>query len=255
MAIFEDLKAIFEIKKIKSGKVGKLSISQIVNLIINLQDAQKNLDREKYNDLQTLFYKFRKCNTKYPMNAEEYVSCCKKIICMFEKIAPYEKYSGGNEIETSFIMQDFRDSKSIKDSIQNFLEVLVDEHENQSDSEEYIQYIVKNAKELSEINISYKNAKLFQGVLIANQLYGTDIALMYFNWLLQYWVKNNTKTLDETENIIDTISFLCGVLAANKLVTIEESDDIRNKYCDAIIKIQLNMLRSESYKETDEKTQ
>lgn len=41
-----------------------------------------------------------------------YFVCFKiKIIKKFDAIAPYEKYSGGNEIEFSFMMDDIRNNR------------------------------------------------------------------------------------------------------------------------------------------------
>ena len=235
MFFFDDLKAISEVKKIKSGGVGNLSISQVANLIISLQDAQKNLNKDQYNEIQHIFQKMRECKTKYPMNSESYVLCCKKIILTFDKVAPYEKYCGGNEIEFSFLMQDIRKSgdekNTIKDSIQDFLYDLVNEYGVQVDAEKYIQYIIENAHNLVGMELPYNKAKMFEGILIAKSLYGSDMALLYFDWLVEHWIKYDATTLGTIDEIRNIVSFLCGVLVANKLVDKETSDAIRNKYC------------------------
>lgn len=249
MSFFDDLNAVSEVKKIKAGGVGKLSISQVANLIVNLPDAKRNLDQRQYKEIQDAFNKFRKCKTKYPMDAQEYVSCCKKIILMLDEIAPYEKYCGGNEIEFSFMMQDFRASeenkKDIKGHIQEFLETIVDKYGSQTDAENYIQYIIDGANDRAAIELTYDKAKMFQGILIVNQLHGADIALLYFEWLVQYWIMHDTSSLEKIENLRDVVSFLSGVLVANKLVDSKGCDVIRNKYCDILNQLENKRLSAE----------
>lgn len=108
MGILSGIQAISGVQKIKNGGMAKLSISQVTSLIINLPDAQKNLSKEEYNRVYSLFSQMEKCTTKMLMNMDLYLDTVVKIIKKFDKIAPYEKYSGGNEIEFSFLMADIR---------------------------------------------------------------------------------------------------------------------------------------------------
>ncbi|MCI6956703.1 MAG: hypothetical protein SPI15_08945 [Candidatus Faecousia sp.] len=108
MGIISGIQAISGVQKIKNGGMAKLSISQVTSLIINLPDAQKNLSKEEYNRVYSLFSQMEKCTTKMLMNMDLYFDTVVKIIKKFDKIAPYEKYSGGNEIEFSFLMADIR---------------------------------------------------------------------------------------------------------------------------------------------------
>lgn len=109
MGIISAIQAIFAIQKIRNGGVASLSIAQVANNIISLSDAQKNLPKEKDDQVRTLFYEMQKCTTKMPMDMETYMDVALRIIKNFDKIAPYEKYSGGNEIEYSFFMDDVRE--------------------------------------------------------------------------------------------------------------------------------------------------
>lgn len=52
--------------------MAKLSISQVTSLIINLPDAQKNLSKEEYNRVYSLFSQMEKCTTKMLMNMDLY---------------------------------------------------------------------------------------------------------------------------------------------------------------------------------------
>lgn len=109
MGIFADMKAIADVQKIKRGNgTANLSIAQITGLLINLPDAEKNLPKKEFNQVYDLFKKMRKCKTKMSMDSHGYLDTAIKIIKEFDKIAPYELYSGGNQIEFSFMMSDIR---------------------------------------------------------------------------------------------------------------------------------------------------
>lgn len=106
MGIISDFKAVRGVQKIKNGKIAKLSISQIVNLIINLPDAKRKLSQEEYEQVYWTYKGMRECKVKLPMNMEVYCDLAIKIIKDFDLIAPYEKYSGGAEFEYSLLMED-----------------------------------------------------------------------------------------------------------------------------------------------------
>lgn len=108
MGLFSDLKAMNDLQQIKHGGVGKLSLSQITCFIVNMPDAKKNLSAKEYDSIYGLYKKLRKCTTKMAMDMKGYTDTAVEIIKMFDKIAPYEKYSGANEIEISFMMNEIR---------------------------------------------------------------------------------------------------------------------------------------------------
>ena len=100
------VKAISGVQKIMRGGKAKLSISQITMLIVNLQDAQKNLSKEQFQSVYSMYLAFTKCNTKMLIGLSEYYETACQIISVFNKLAPYELYSGGNKIETKFLLQE-----------------------------------------------------------------------------------------------------------------------------------------------------
>lgn len=106
--VFSDAKAIANIQRIKNGGIANLSISQITTLVINLPDAKKNLTAKEFDQVYALYKEMRKCKTQNPVDMNGYCATAIKIIKEFDKIAPYEKYSGGNETEFSFMMADIR---------------------------------------------------------------------------------------------------------------------------------------------------
>lgn len=109
MGLFSNMSAISTVQRIKQGETLPLSLAQITNMIINLPDAEKNLPADKFNSVYSLFNGFMGCTTKIPMNLDGYYASCVKIIKKFDAIAPYEKYSGGNELEFSFLMDEIRE--------------------------------------------------------------------------------------------------------------------------------------------------
>lgn len=108
MGLFSDIRAVGAVQKIKKGGTAKLTISQITGLLINLPDAERNLSKKEFEEIYALFKEMKTCNTSMQMNIELFMDTAVKIIKRFDRVAPYEKYSGGNEIEFSFLMEDIR---------------------------------------------------------------------------------------------------------------------------------------------------
>lgn len=108
MGIFSDVSALIKVQKIKKGGTEKLSIGQITNLIINLPDAQKHTSEAEFQQIYALYQRLRQCRTKLETDFEGYLKTAVKIIALFDRIAPYEQYSGGDPIETAFLMSEVR---------------------------------------------------------------------------------------------------------------------------------------------------
>ncbi len=108
MGLLSDIKAMKNVQRIKSGGKAKLSIAQITNMIVNMPDAQKNLSDIQFKAVYALYKELRECDTKMEMDINGYYATCIDIIKQFDVFAPYEKYSGGNELETSFLMSQIR---------------------------------------------------------------------------------------------------------------------------------------------------
>lgn len=104
MGFFSDLKAAVSVQKIKTGGTAKLSISQITCLIVNMSDAKRNLEATQFEEVYSLYCKLRKCKTKITLDINGYYDISAKIVVLFNKIAPYEKFSGMNEIEAKFLL-------------------------------------------------------------------------------------------------------------------------------------------------------
>lgn len=226
MSIFSDFQAISELKKLKKGKMASLSMSQIVCLITNMTDAKRNLPQEQYKDVYALFQEYRKCNTKLPLTMDDYLEIAIRIIKSFDKIAPYEKYSGGNELEFSFMMQDIRDEIKNK-NIQEELFDLVDTFGDANDK--YINYLVENG---NSRGLSRDHAKAFVGVLITHERYGKEEALRRFKLYIDYLADSMSGDVGLSVRFIGVVPFLCGLLAANEIVSKDESDALSKHYFD-----------------------
>lgn len=224
MSIFSDFQAISELKKLKKGKTASLSMSQIVCVITNMSDAKRNLPLEQYKDVYALFQEYRKCNTKLSITIDGYMDIAVKIIKTFDKIAPYEKYSGGNELEFSFMMQDIRNEINEK-NIQRELFDLVDMFGNSND--DYINYLVENGKGLSK-----EHAKAFVGISITFERHGREEALRRFRLYIDYLINSAGENFGLDFQLRWSVSFLCGLLAANNIITNDESDSLSKHYTD-----------------------
>ena len=106
MGYLSGLKAVLAVEKMKKGGTAKLSIGQITTMIVNMPDAQKNLSKEQFQNVYSMYLAFTKCKTKMLIGLSEYYETACQIISVFNKLAPYELYSGGNKIETKFLLQE-----------------------------------------------------------------------------------------------------------------------------------------------------
>ncbi len=111
MGIFDGIKSLKAVNDIRNGNIASLSYGMLVNGLINLQDAQRKLSKEQFSRVYALYKDFKKCTTPIKMDQYSYIYHCKEIIGKFDEIAPYELYSGGNELEFSLMMDDLRKEK------------------------------------------------------------------------------------------------------------------------------------------------
>lgn len=220
MGLFSDIKAIKEVQRIKNGGTAKLSISQITGLITNMSDAQKHLSPQQFEKVYSLFKEFRKCNSKIDMDIDTYYKIAVSIIKKFDMFAPYEKYSGGNELEFSFLMDEIRNSET--HSKKDFLDL--DMYCDSKDAEEDIKNIIINGAPLA---ITREEAMAVLAVCLCNQVYGKEAALNAFDMLAKQIINKYSESEIEA---LGKISFLAGVLCPNGVVSKAESDDLAKKY-------------------------
>jgi len=119
--MFDSIKAISDVQKIKNGRKAKLSKSQIVNLIINLQDAKKNLSAEDFKSVFEKFKQYRKETTKTEMGISDYLDTCFDLIDSFETIAPFELYNGG---DSSMIRKESPEKKQKRKTLKQINDII-----------------------------------------------------------------------------------------------------------------------------------
>lgn len=110
MNIISGLLAVKKVQSLKKGKTVYLSKAEIVNLIVNLQDAHKNLNADKFNSVYSLFKLIERNKEKLCFNSvEQYYEIAKQIIYYFDEIAPFEYYSGMDSIDSYVLMSQIRE--------------------------------------------------------------------------------------------------------------------------------------------------
>lgn len=108
MDIFANLKAMKDVQKIKNSGTAYFTISAITNLIINLPDAQKVLDRTTFDRVFELYSKMDRCKTKMKLDFDGYLSTAVDILKEFDAIAPCESYLGMEHFEAMMVMKEVR---------------------------------------------------------------------------------------------------------------------------------------------------
>ena len=91
--MFDTSKSIKAFNTIASGGQAELSKSQIVNLMLNIIAAKKNLDRDTYYKVSDLYDVYRKDKTKVMMDYQRYRYVYLEMANSFNNIAPFELYA------------------------------------------------------------------------------------------------------------------------------------------------------------------
>ena len=104
MGLFSNIKVMPTFMKIRAGKKGYLSVSDIANAVINLNEAKMNLLEDEFIKIYSLYKELMLDNEKMILDLEGYLEIALNIIKRFDKIAPYEKYSGGTPNEVTELL-------------------------------------------------------------------------------------------------------------------------------------------------------
>lgn len=83
------LSAMKDVQRIKFGGTAKMSPSQVVCLISNTQDAQRNLSPVEFDQYKQIFNYFRKDTKCQTVDFDGYIEMCGRIISEYEKYFPY----------------------------------------------------------------------------------------------------------------------------------------------------------------------
>lgn len=214
MGLFSDLKAMNDLQRIKHGGVGKLSLSQITCFIVNMLDAKKNLSAKEYDSIYGLYKKLRKCTTKMAMDMKGYTDTAVEIIKMFDKIAPYEKYSGANEIEISFMMNEIR--SEAEESIP--AEMIFDDEDKK-----YMKYLMDGSSGI----LDRQGAEKLLMILKCNYEYGKIKALELLDRMALKMIE-----AEGLNALAFKLPFMTETLVKNGVISKEEAITLNNKYND-----------------------
>ena len=72
--MFGQLSKMVKLGMLQKGKAVKFSRADLLDYCINLLDAKRKLDKEKYDKVYELYLQISKDNKKIEMNLEEYYS-------------------------------------------------------------------------------------------------------------------------------------------------------------------------------------
>ena len=234
MGFISDLRSLHKVQKIKMGGKAKLSISQITNLIINLPDARDNLPPTQFRQIYALFMKLRTCTTTMEMDRDAYIQQACDIIKRFDAIAPYEKYSGGNEVEFSFFMEDLRSENASENPRNEFYNT-----DDESDPFENDDNNISNEKELyaaqlvegSKGFVALEDALKFVDILHLYATFNKDVALTAFDGFVNTIVKKYS--IGPT---IYIVSFFVSVLNTNGIITQTELNSVNQNLSHDLIR-------------------
>lgn len=109
MGFLQNIKATIAMQKIRVGGKGKLSESQIVNLLVNLSDAYHNLPEEQFEKVYKLYKEYNNNKQQKTMDVVSYFYSARKIIKSFNEIAPYQMYSGADRTETQGLLDEIEE--------------------------------------------------------------------------------------------------------------------------------------------------
>lgn len=218
MGIFNDIIAVINIQKLKTGKIVPLSVSQIAGVLINLPDAQKKLSVEQFNEIYSLFKELRKCKDKKRMTLEGYYNTAINIIKKFNVIAPYENYSGGDIEEIALLMEEINAKTFVNE--ENFSYT--------SEELKYANYIVSNSKGM----VSDEEVKEFIKIIRSYMEEGKEKALERFDLLVESLINSGDLFKATTQ-----MSFYLGILNSNEIISEIEMKNLINKYQQDIDKL------------------
>ena len=214
MGLFSDLKAMNDLQQIKHGGVGKLSLSQITCFIVNMPDAKKNLSAKEYDAIYGLYKKLRKCTTKMAMDMKGYTDTAVEIIKMFDRIAPYEKYSGANEIEISFMMNEI--CSEAEESIP--AEMIFDDEDKK-----YMKYLMDGSSGI----LDRQGAEKLLMILKCNYDNGKTKALELLDRMALKMIE-----AEDLNTLAFKLPFMTETLVKNGVISKEEAITLNDKYND-----------------------
>lgn len=109
MGLISGIQATKALQDLKGGKAVKLSLAQITDLLVNLQDAKRNLSPEEFEGVYTRYRIAQQDKQKTVFkNITAYYRACVPLIKYFDKAAPFELYSGNYSPDFKILVEAIR---------------------------------------------------------------------------------------------------------------------------------------------------
>lgn len=70
-----------------------------------MSEAKKNLSEKQFNQVCALYKQLRRCKSKLTLDIDGYYDVASRIVFMFDKVAPNEKYNGMDEMEAILLIE------------------------------------------------------------------------------------------------------------------------------------------------------
>ncbi len=221
----DNIIAIRNVQKIKNGGTAKLSLSQIVNLNINLVEAKRKLTPQEYSRVYSLYETYNHHTAKHYMNHSEYLRTTIDLLSEFDRLAPYEKYSGNAE-NTKLLLSALR-SKRQQTSNNIPLKLVTTYKQSGKIAEDYLNTMLTHAHN-NGIQLDFLKAQQIIGIIFAYETEGQLRAKYYLDLLLKDWVKNSRK--EDIRSLPVNISFFLEVLNSNGIISTIEVSPLCNLY-------------------------
>lgn len=143
-----------------------------------------------------------------------YTDTAVEIIKMFDKIAPYEKYSGANEIEISFMMNEIR--SEAEESIP--AEMIFDDEDKK-----YMKYLMDGSSGI----LDRQGAEKLLMILKCNYDNGKTKALELLDRMALKMIE-----AEDLNTLAFKLPFMTETLVKNGVISKEEAITLNNKYND-----------------------
>lgn len=193
------LKASRDVQRIKLyGGTAKISLSQVVIIISNSQDAKRNLSPDEFSQFKIIYDGFRKQKKQVQVDFLGYIGLCEQIISAYEKFFPYMLIDGSHsqniEIRNQIrIRQLFNDGEKYESALTEY-----ESNYDNIDCEDFDGVNNSYSKLISEITFDFadKFAKKYLQKETPYYDYGFLLGLLD-GVFINYASRTNTATTDE----------------------------------------------------------
>ena len=147
---------------------------------------------------------------------EEYYVIAIDVIREFDKVAPYEMYSGGSQIETSFLLNEIRShEEENRTVVSKKLQDTSNIDFSQFNVKEVADHIVNNSYGIA----TFETAEKYARILVVRQVLGRDAAMKEFGKFL-----SDNRVHYDSVNACGMNSFYIGCLHSDGIINEAEME-------------------------------